>query len=290
LGYSLENPHALVLWEGQFGDFFNTAQVIVDQFISSGEDKWKRQCGLVLLLPHGYEGAGPEHSSARLERFLQMSSDNPDHIPDANQSRQIQQSNWQCVNITTPANYYHALRRQLHREFRKPLIVFSPKSLLRADFAKSTIEEFGPGTQFQHVYGDELKLSPAEQKKVKRVIYCSGKVYYDLFKHRASKKINNLALIRLEQLSPFPFHRVAEEALKYPNAEVCWSQEEPMNMGGYTYVKDRFISTYRKLVGQTDFHAPRYIGRPPSASTAEGHKSAHDKTTNTLMNEAVSGL
>ncbi len=189
LGYSLENPNALVLWEAQFGDFANGAQIIIDQFLSSGEDKWLRQCGLVLLLPHGYEGQGPEHSSARLERFLQGSKEHPDVLPPQKDTMQIQSANWQVINATTPANYYHALRRQLHRDFRKPLIVMSPKALLRHPEAVSTIADFAEGTRFQQMIPDSGE-GLAAPDKVRRIIYCSGKVYYDLVKYRRDNKIN----------------------------------------------------------------------------------------------------
>lgn len=286
LGYSLESPHALVLWEAQFGDFFNTAQVIVDQFISSGEDKWLRQTGLVMLLPHGYEGAGPEHSSARLERFLQQTNDHPDHIPVRDMSKQIQQANWQIVNCTTPANYFHVLRRQLHREFRKPLVVFSPKSLLRASFAKSEIHEMGPNTAFKQVISDP---HPLKAKDVKRLIFCSGKVFYDLDKERTEKKLSNVAIVRIEQLSPFPFHLVADETAKYSKqCEIMWVQEEPMNMGAYSYVKDRIVTSAAKLLNRQV--TPRYVGRLPSASTAAGHASQHNKELHLFLNEAFAGL
>ena len=283
VGYAQEDPNHLVLWEAQFGDFFNTAQVIIDQFISSGEDKWMRQNGIVLLLPHGYEGAGPEHSSARIERFLQQSNDHPDIIPEREQSRQIQLCNWQCVNLTTPANYFHALRRQILREFRKPLIVFTPKSLLRSKQASSSLEDMGPNTVFQPIIGEVDDSIVKNGKNVKKVIFCSGKFYYDLVNDRTAKKSNTVAIIRVEQLSPFPFHQFADEAKKFPNAQVIWAQEEPMNMGAYTYVKDRMITAYKQLV-KKDINV-KYIGRGPSASTAAGHMSGHVREHKALLEQ-----
>jgi len=281
LGYSLENPHALVLWEAQFGDFVNTAQVIIDQFISSGEDKWLRQSGLVMLLPHGYEGQGPEHSSARLERFLQQCNDHPEMIHPADKSHAIQQANWQIVHPTTPANYFHALRRQLHREFRKPLVVFNPKSLLRLKEASSSFADMAEGTAFRKVIGDESGL---KAKEVKRVLFCSGKVYYDLVRRRDEMKAP-VAIVRVEQLSPFPFHEVAAELARYPQAEAAWVQEEPMNMGAYTYVKDRFVSAARQLNNVENLKL-RYVGRGPSASTAAGHLYSHKKELEAFLKDA----
>ena len=290
LGFSLDSPDALVLWEAQFGDFFNTAQVIVDQFISSGEDKWLRQTGLVMLLPHGYEGAGPEHSSARIERFLQMTNDHPDVIPprEGDKSKQIQQANWQLVNCSTPANFFHVLRRQIHRQFRKPLVVFTPKMLLRFAQAKSSLEEMGPDSRFMKVYG-ETDDAIAQGEQVQRVLLCSGKVYYDLYNERAERKLQSVAIVRLEQLSPFPFHDVAAELNKYPSAEVVWAQEEPMNMGAYVYAKDRVESTLRQLCGR-EGERVRYVGRHPSASTAAGHMSQHAKELKEILQHAYEGL
>ena len=290
LGYSLENPHALVLWEAQFGDFFNTAQVIVDQFISSGEDKWLRQTGLVMLLPHGYEGAGPEHSSARIERFLQMTNDSPDVIPPNEHSRQTQQANWQCVNCSTPANFFHVLRRQLHRLFRKPLVIFTPKMLLRFAQAKSTLEEMGPGSHFMKVYGETEKETQQAADSVQRVLLCSGKVYYDMFNERQEKKLlQQVAILRVEQLAPFPFHEVAEELRRFPNAEPVWVQEEPMNMGAWSYVKDRIDTCLHQLCERPQQRV-RYVGRPPSAATAAGHARQHQKELRQLLDQVYDAL
>lgn len=238
-----------------------------------------------MLLPHGYEGQGPEHSSARIERFLQQCNDHPDVIPNPDKSHQIQQANWQIVHPTTPANYFHALRRQLHREFRKPLVVFNPKSLLRLKEASSSFADMGPGTSFLKVIPDsgEGLVSAAH---VKRLILCSGKVYYDLARRRAEGKLKNIAIARVEQVSPFPFHEVAAQLKAYPHAEVVWAQEEPMNMGAYNYVKDRIASAARQLLGRDNLKI-RYVGRGPSASTAAGHMYSHKKELEAFLKDAM---
>ncbi|MEX2455650.1 MAG: 2-oxoglutarate dehydrogenase E1 component [Rhodospirillaceae bacterium] len=266
-GMTLADPDVLVLWEAQFGDFANGAQVIIDQFISSGESKWLRMSGLVLLLPHGYEGQGPEHSSARLERYLQLCAED----------------NMQVCNITTPANYFHALRRQIHRDFRKPLIIMTPKSLLRHKACVSTLDEFGPGTSFKRVLPDDGKLVTGS--KVKRVILSTGKVYYDLLAAREEKKIANVALVRMEQLYPFPNVSLGKELQKYPNAEIVWCQEEPRNMGAWHFV-DRRIE---ELLGNIDVKArrPSYVGRPEAASPATGSYGKHMKQQQALVEEAL---
>ncbi|MDX1581052.1 MAG: 2-oxoglutarate dehydrogenase E1 component, partial [Alphaproteobacteria bacterium] len=225
-GVSLAEPNALVMWEAQFGDFVNGAQVIIDQFISSAERKWLRMSGLVLLLPHGYEGQGPEHSSARLERFLQSSAED----------------NWQVCNCTTPANYFHVLRRQLHRDFRKPLILMTPKSLLRHKLCVSSLSDMGPGTSFHRVMLDHsdtensgfLELKPDEQ--ITRVVLCSGKVYYDLLEEREERKLDDVYLLRVEQLYPFPRKAIMKELGRFPHAKIVWCQEEPKNMGAWSYI------------------------------------------------------
>src|SRR5713101_5784890 len=236
-GYSSAEPNALVLWEAQFGDFANGAQLIIDQFISSGESKWLRMNGLVMLLPHGYEGQGPEHSSARLERYLQLSAED----------------NWQVVVPTTPANYFHAMRRQVRRSFRKPLVVMTPKSLLRHKECVSTLADFGPGTSFKRILAETDHL--ADDIKVRRVILCSGKVYFDLAAERRKRRIDDIAILRVEQLYPFPFTRLGARLAQYPNAEVVWCQEEPENMGAWYFV-DRRIE--RALSGLNA--RPIYIG------------------------------
>nr|XP_015210605.1 PREDICTED: 2-oxoglutarate dehydrogenase, mitochondrial [Lepisosteus oculatus] len=247
LGFAMASPNALVLWEAQFGDFHNTAQAIIDQFICPGQAKWVRQNGIVLLLPHGLEGMGPEHSSARPERFLQMCNDDPDVFPRVTEDfavRQLYDCNWIVVNCSSPANYFHVLRRQILLPFRKPLIVFTPKSLLRHPEAKSTFDEMLPGTHFQRLIREE---GPAAQSPegVRRLLFCTGKVYYELTKERKARGLESqIAISRMEQLSPFPFDLVKAEADKYPEADLVWCQEEHKNQGYYDYVKPRILTTF----------------------------------------------
>lgn len=265
LGYSLAAPEALVLWEAQFGDFSNGAQVIIDQFISSGETKWLRMTGLVMLLPHGHEGQGPEHTSARLERYLQLCGDD----------------NMEVVNCTTPANYFHVLRRQIHRNYRKPLIIMTPKSLLRYKLATSTLKDFEVGTHF-------LKLIPDSYPSAsdcRRVILCSGKVYYDLLEKREEAGIKNIALIRLEQLYPFPHEELLQILQPYKHADVVWCQEEPMNMGAWTYL-DRRLETVL-VEADISVKRPLYVGRPEAASPATGLLSRHLFEQNLLVSQAL---
>ncbi|TVQ83786.1 MAG: 2-oxoglutarate dehydrogenase E1 component [Micavibrio sp.] len=254
-GYSMSEPNALVAWEAQFGDFVNGAQIIIDQFISSAEAKWLRMSGLVMLLPHGYEGQGPEHSSARLERFLQLCGED----------------NWQIVNCTTPANYFHVLRRQMKRDFRKPLVVFTPKSLLRKKECVSPIDMMMNGETFHRVLYEDTKL--AANKDIRRVILCSGKVYYDLAEERDKRKIKDITVVRLEQLYPFPDDALSEELAKYPNADIIWCQEEPENMGGWTFVDRRIEAVLTKLKHKT--RRPVYVGRSAAASPATGLLKHH---------------
>ncbi|KAL0485642.1 2-oxoglutarate dehydrogenase E1 component [Acrasis kona] len=299
LGYSLESPNALVIWEAQFGDFANGAQTIIDQFISSGEQKWLRSTGLVMLLPHGYEGQGPEHSNARLERYLQLNDESPDCIPDMDPEsrRQIQENNWQVVNCTTPANYFHVLRRQLLRSFRKPLVIMTPKSLLRAQkvtigdrtfkLAVSPLSDMEQGTRFKRVIGESEE--DAEQwldapEKIRRVLFCTGKVYYDLWKHRRENDIKNVAIIRVEQIAPFPFDRVEEQLRLYPNAEMAWVQEEPQNYGAWQYFYFRARTVLKNINGERDDLV--YYGRPSAASPATGFKHIHDKEQEQLCVDA----
>ncbi|XP_037934152.1 2-oxoglutarate dehydrogenase-like, mitochondrial isoform X2 [Teleopsis dalmanni] len=259
-GYSMTNPNALVLWEGQFGDFANTAQCIIDQFISSGQAKWVRQSGLVMLLPHGMEGMGPEHSSGRVERFLQMSSDDPDYFPPESDEfaiRQLHDINWIVANCTTPANLFHILRRQIALPFRKPLILMTPKSLLRHPEARSSFCDMVEGTEFQRIIPDN---GPAGENPdcVKKVVFCSGKVYYDLTKARAERELENeVAIVRLEQISPFPFDLIKEQGNIYKNAELIWAQEEHKNQGPWPYVQQRFLTAFNhgKDISQSDEHA-----------------------------------
>jgi len=274
-GFSLADPNTLTLWEAQFGDFANGAQVLFDQFISSGEQKWLRMSGLVMLLPHGYEGQGPEHSSARLERFLQMCAED----------------NWQVVNITTPANYFHALRRQMRRDFRKPLVVMTPKSLLRHKRAVSNLDDFGPGKTFHRVMADGAEagcdvggIKLAADDKIKRVILCSGKVYYDLVERRAVEKRDDVVLLRLEQLYPFPTNALSAQLNRFTNAEVVWVQEEPRNMGAWTFVDWWIEQALLKL--EVKAKRARYIGRPASASTAVGQMKRHNAELEAFLSEA----
>ncbi|KAL4441839.1 hypothetical protein ABPG77_003755 [Micractinium sp. CCAP 211/92] len=308
LGYSIENPNALVIWEAQFGDFANGAQIIFDQFMSSGEAKWLRQSGLVVLLPHGYDGQGPEHSSGRMERFLQMVDEDPYQLPTIDESKwfvgghlgsQIQSCNWQVVNCTTPANYFHVLRRQLHRQFRKPLVMFSPKNLLRHPLAKSPMAEFSEtatekdiqGVRFKRVIMDESSTDrspdPPKQPDVKRMVFCSGKVYYELAAERAKQgKQGEVALLRVEQLAPFPFDLVMREMRRFPNAEVVWTQEEPMNMGAYLHVQPRLQRCMEALGREVPLRV-KYSGRPSMASTATGFGEVHAQEQADLINKAL---
>ncbi|CAM6088249.1 unnamed protein product [Calypogeia fissa] len=297
LGYSMENPNSLVLWEAQFGDFANGAQVIFDQFLSSGEAKWLRQAGLVCLLPHGYDGQGPEHSSARLERYLQMSDDNAFVIPEMDPSlrKQIQEVNWQVVNVTTPANYFHVLRRQIHRDFRKPLIVMAPKNLLRHQACKSNLSEFDDvqghpgfdkqGTRFKRLIKDYVFESDREEA-VRRLVLCSGKVYYELDEERQRAQLKDLAICRVEQLCPFPWDLVLREIKRYPNAEIVWCQEEPMNMGAYTFVFPR-LGNALMAAGRGSFEDVKYVGRAPSAATATGFGALHSQEQQELIHKAL---
>mmetsp|Transcript_24920 Transcript_24920/g.29983 ORF Transcript_24920/g.29983 Transcript_24920/m.29983 type:complete len:1144 (-) Transcript_24920:316-3747(-) len=293
LGYSLETPNVLIIWEAQFGDFVNGAQIIIDQFLSSGEAKWMRQSGLVLLLPHGYQGQGPEHSSCRIERFLQNSDEDPDVIP-ANldtvegQTRQVQLNNWQIINPTTPANYFHALRRQQHREFRKPLIVASTKALLRHKLAISSFTDIQTGSRFRRTYGEMYPNEVKPDNSIRRLVLCSGKIYYELLEARRQKFPNNdadVAIARIEQISPFPFDQVANYAKQYPNAQLVWCQEEPKNMGCWYFVRDRIMTATR--VYNTKEQRPGYCGRTTMASTAEGYGPVHDAEQAKIVDTAL---
>ena len=265
-GFSQAEPNALVMWEAQFGDFANGAQVIVDQFISSGEAKWLRMSGLVMLLPHGHEGQGPEHSSARLERYLQLCAED----------------NMQVVNCTTPANYFHVLRRQLKRDFRKPLIIMTPKSLLRHKQCVSSLDDLTGSSTFHRVIEEH---DPKIAKKADRIVICSGKVYYDLLAARDEAGIDNISIIRLEQIYPFP-HRTLQRVLsERPDAEIVWCQEEPRNMGSWDFVDHRIEAVMRDVGGK--HQRPIYAGRPEAASPATGSMSRHLKEQNKLISEAL---
>ena len=262
-GYSLSEPETLVLWEAQFGDFANGGQVIIDQFITSSESKWGRASGLVMLLPHGYEGQGPEHSSARLERFLQLCAG----------------ENIQIVNCTTPSNYFHVLRRQMHREFRKPLVIMTPKSLLRHKRCISNISEFTSKSSFHRVLEDDAYLeknkliSLKKDQKIKKVVMCSGKIYYDLIEARENLKKDNVVFIRLEQLYPFPAKTLANVLKRYTKAEFIWCQEEPKNMGAWNAMRN-YIDRTLEMINFKDINV-KYIGRKASSSTATGNANKH---------------
>jgi 2-oxoglutarate dehydrogenase E1 component len=274
-GFSLTDPNTLTMWEAQFGDFANGAQVVVDQFISSGERKWLRMSGLVMLLPHGYEGQGPEHSSARLERYLQMCAED----------------NMQVIYPTTPANYFHALRRQVLREFRKPLVVMTPKSLLRHKRAVSTLADFAEGSSFHRVLLDGAQtgadvggVTLKSDAEIRRVLICSGKVYYDLIEQRAKGGHDDVYILRLEQFYPWPLKSVSKELKRFKNAELVWVQEEPKNMGGWTFVDPWLELTLERL--NLPSKRARYVGRPASASPAAGLMSRHLKELEAFLTEA----
>ena len=275
-GYTLAEPNALTVWEAQFGDFANGAQVLFDQFISSGERKWLRMSGLVCMLPHGYEGQGPEHSSARLERFLQMCAED----------------NMQVVYPTTPANFFHVLRRQLHREIRKPLILMTPKSLLRHKRAVSRLEEFGATATFHRILYDDAQMLPDEpiklvpDDKIKRIVLCSGKVYYDLYEEREKRGINDIYLMRIEQLYPVPLKALVQELGRFKGAEVVWCQEEPRNMGSWHFIEP-YLEWVLNQIGAPN-KRPRYAGRAASAATATGLMSKHLAQLKAFLDEALS--
>ncbi len=266
-GYSLADPRTLVLWEAQFGDFANGAQVIIDQFIASGETKWLRMSGLVMLLPHGYEGQGPEHSSARMERYLQLCAEN----------------NMQVCNITTPANYYHALRRQLCRDYRKPLVVMTPKSLLRHKLAVSPLAEMGENTRFQPVIGEVDPI--ADPAVVRRVVLCSGKVYYDLLAERRERAVADVAILRLEQVYPFPDEELVAALSLYPDAEIVWCQEEPENAGAWSFVDRRIEAVLTRTGAKAS--RPVYVGRAAAASPATGLARTHATQQAALVRDAL---
>jgi len=274
-GYTLAEPNALTLWEAQFGDFANGAQVVFDQFISSGERKWLRLSGLVCLLPHGYEGQGPEHSSARLERFLQMCAED----------------NMQVANCTTPANYFHILRRQLKRDIRKPLILMTPKSLLRHKRAVSRLDEMGPATTFHRLLWDDAQTQPDEKiklaadDKIRRVVLCSGKVYYDLHEEREKRGIDDVYILRVEQLYPVPLKALVHELGRFKSAELVWCQEEPRNMGAWHFMEP-YLDWVLKQIGAVR-DRPRYAGRQASAATATGLMPKHLVQLKAFLDEAL---
>ncbi len=278
-GYSLVEPNTLTVWEAQFGDFANGAQVVIDQFISSGERKWSRASGLVMLLPHGYEGQGPEHSSARLERFLQLCG----------------QDNLQVMNCTTPANYFHALRRQIHRDFRKPLIIMTPKSLLRNKYCVSNIEDFSKDNSFHRILSDHAKdskygfLELKKSNKIKKVIICSGKIYFDLLEEREKLKKDNIVFVRIEQLYPFPVKSLVKELFSYKeDSKFYWCQEEPKNMGAWNSVRDYIQWTLDYI--KANNRKISYIGRKSAASPATGYAKRHLFQQKEILNKVFFGL
>ncbi|NVK06757.1 MAG: 2-oxoglutarate dehydrogenase E1 component, partial [Marivivens sp.] len=277
-GYSLAEPNALTMWEAQFGDFANGAQIMFDQFICSGESKWLRMSGLVMLLPHGFEGQGPEHSSARLERFLQLCGGD----------------NWIVANCSTPANYFHILRRQLHRNFRKPLVLMTPKSLLRHKLCVSDMADFAEGSSFHRVLWDDADTEKktgrstanlVSDDKIKRVVMCSGKVYYDLLEERDARGIDDVYILRLEQFYPFPAQSMMKELERFKDAEMVWCQEEPRNQGAWTFVEPNIEWVLTRI--KAKHKRPVYAGRAPSASPATGLASQHKAQQEALVNEAL---
>jgi 2-oxoglutarate dehydrogenase E1 component len=273
-GYSLSEPNALVMWEAQFGDFANGAQIMFDQFISSGERKWLRMSGLVMLLPHGFEGQGPEHSSARLERFLQLCAED----------------NWIVANCTTPANYFHILRRQLHRSYRKPLVLMTPKSLLRHRLCISDAADFTTGSSFHRVLWDDAQKGHSATKlvpddRIRRVVLCSGKVYFDLLEERDARGIDDIYLLRVEQFYPFPALSLVKELERFKQAEIVWCQEEPKNQGGWSFMEPNIEWVLTRIGARHT--RPRYVGRAASASPATGLASRHKSEQQALVNEAL---
>ena len=273
-GYSLAEPNALTMWEAQFGDFANGAQIMFDQFVSSGESKWLRMSGLVCLLPHGFEGQGPEHSSARLERFLTMCG----------------QDNWIVANCTTPSNYFHILRRQLHRDFRKPLVLMTPKSLLRHKLCVSDAEDFTTGSSFHRVLWDDAQKGHSDTKlkpdaKIKRVVICSGKVYYDLLEARDAAGLDDVYLLRVEQYYPFPAMALMKELERFKGADMVWCQEEPKNQGAWSFIEPNIEWVLSRIKAKQT--RPTYVGRTSSASPATGLASQHKAQQTALVNEAL---
>ena len=285
-GYSLTNPDYFVQWEAQFGDFANTAQVIIDQFIAGAEVKWKQRSGLVLSLPHGYDGQGPEHSSGRLERFLQLANEDPRYFPSEEKlQRQHQDCNFQIVYPTTPANLFHILRRQQHRQFRKPLALFFSKQLLRHPLARSQLSEFTEGG-FQWIIEDvELGKSIGTKEEIKRVVLLSGQVYTALHKKREAIQDKTTAFIKIEQLHPFPYAQLRDALNSYPNLQdIVWCQEEPLNMGGWAYAQPRLETTLKETDKYKDLTV-RYAGRNPSGSVAAGSKALHTAEEEAFLKE-----
>mmetsp|Transcript_83040 Transcript_83040/g.243483 ORF Transcript_83040/g.243483 Transcript_83040/m.243483 type:complete len:833 (-) Transcript_83040:65-2563(-) len=299
LGYSYEGPNALVIWEAQFGDFANTAQVMFDQFICAGEHKWLQQSALTMLLPHGYDGQGAEHSSARIERFLQMCDDDEDNVPDFEEvasGKQIQKCNWQVANLSTPANYFHILRQQLHRDFRKPLVVASPKALLRHKNCVSSLEDMGPASEFQRLIPERDPAIAGSPEKVKRLVFCTGKIYYEMQAKREELGLTDVALVTVELIAPFPFDKIKEQIALYANVErgdgvhpgdIIWCQEEPKNMGAWSYARPRIVTVAREALG-VDL-VVRFVGRRAAASPATGIGKLHLAEQEAIIHEALVG-
>jgi 2-oxoglutarate dehydrogenase E1 component len=299
LGYSYENPNALIIWEAQFGDFANTAQVIIDQFISAGEHKWLQQSALTMLLPHGYDGQGAEHSSCRIERYLQMSDDDEDDLPDygeAGSGAQIQKANWQVMNLSTPANYFHALRQQMKREFRKPLVVAAPKALLRHKACVSSWADMGPDSKFLRMIGERDPAIAGNPDQVTRLIFCTGKIYYELLAEREKLGLTNVALVTVELIAPFPFDKARDQMQLYKNVDrgdgvhpgdIIWCQEEPKNMGAWAYVRPRAVCVAREAL-DIDL-VLRYVGRRAAAAPATGIGKLHAAEQQAIIQEALMG-
>lgn len=284
-GVSWESPNILPIWEAQFGDFFNGAQIIIDTYVSSGETKWLKQSGLVMLLPHGLDGAGPEHSSSRIERMLQLSNDSYQPTTDGKPAN----INMHVAYPTTPAQYFHLLRRQIKRNFRKPLIVAGPKALLRLAAASSSLSELEPGSKFKPVLEDPLIK---DKSRVQRVVFLSGKLYYDLVKERQARSLDDdVALIRIEELSPFPFHHLEESLLPLRSAEeFMWVQEEPRNQGAWNHVKER-IGTVLSIIGVAQGErALEYRGRNESAVPAPGIGKLYAAQQKKVVDSVFEGL
>lgn len=285
-GYSLTSPDAFVVWEAQFGDFANTAQVIIDQFIAAGESKWKQRSGLVLSLPHGYDGQGPEHSSARLERYLQLTNEDPRYFPsEDNLKRQHQDCNFQVAYPTTPANLFHLYRRQMHRQFRKPLVLLFSKQLLRHPLARSPLVDFSEDSHFQWIIEDkEIGKAIGQKEDIKRVVISVGQVFTALTKKREALDDKTTAFIRVEQLHPFPFAQLRDALNEYPNLEdIVWCQEEPLNMGAWSFAQPRLQTTLKETIHNDK--VVRYAGRGPSASVAAGTKSMHTAEENAFLED-----
>lgn len=299
LGYSYEHPEQLCIWEAQFGDFANTAQVVFDQFIAAGEQKWLQQSGLTVLLPHGYDGQGAEHSSCRLERFLQLCDDDEDDVPNYEEDRsgkQIQKANWSVLNVSTPAQYFHALRKQLHRDYRKPAVIAAPKNLLRLKACTSSFAEMQPETFLMRVLPERNPAIASKPQEVTRLVFCTGKIYYELAAEREKLGLTNVAIVTVELIAPFPFDRVKEQMELYSNVdygdgvhpgEFVWCQEEPKNMGAWSYVRPRIATTARE--GLNKDLVLRYIGRRAAAAPATGIAAMHAQEQSAIIEEALLG-